>query len=75
MEVTEGWQQLWEKTSDLVGVADEFYASVMQAQAPKIWGRAAILCKEDSSSNMTQLLLLGKFDYTGGPIFEVVLEC
>ena len=23
----------------------------------------------------TQLLLLGKFEYTGGPIFEVVLEC
>ena len=27
--------------------------------------------KED----MTQLLLLGKFEYTGGPIFKVVLEC
>ena len=25
--------------------------------------------------NMTQLLLLGKFEYTGGPIFKVVLEC
>ena len=24
---------------------------------------------------MTQLLLLGKFEYTGGPIFKVVLEC
>ena len=24
---------------------------------------------------MTQLLLLGKFEYTGGPIFNVVLEC
>ena len=23
----------------------------------------------------TQLLLLGKFEYTGGPIFKVVLEC
>ena len=23
---------------------------------------------------MTQLLLLGKFEYTGGPIFKVVLE-
>ena len=25
--------------------------------------------------NMTQLLLLGKFEYGGGPIFKVVLEC
>ena len=25
--------------------------------------------------HMTQLLLLGKFEYTGGPIFKVVLEC
>ena len=24
---------------------------------------------------MTHLLLLGKFEYTGGPIFKVVLEC
>ena len=24
---------------------------------------------------MTQLLLLGKFEYGGGPIFKVVLEC
>jgi len=26
-------------------------------------------------AHMTQLLLLGKFEYTGGPIFKVVLEC
>ena len=25
--------------------------------------------------HMSQLLLLGKFEYTGGPIFKVVLEC
>ena len=25
--------------------------------------------------HMTQLLLLGKFEYGGGPIFKVVLEC
>ena len=24
---------------------------------------------------MTQLLLLGKFEYGGGPIFKVVLQC
>ena len=26
-------------------------------------------------SYMSQLLLLGKFEYGGGPIFKVVLEC
>ena len=26
-------------------------------------------------SGMTQLLLLGKVEYGGGPIFKVVLEC
>ena len=25
--------------------------------------------------NMSQLLLLGKVEYGGGPIFKVVLEC
>ena len=30
---------------------------------------------EPSEDDMTQLLLLGKFEYTGGPIFKVVLEC
>ena len=25
--------------------------------------------------DMSHLLLLGKFEYTGGPIFKVVLEC
>ena len=30
---------------------------------------------EEKKSNMSQLLLLGKFEYTGGPIFKVVLEC
>ena len=25
--------------------------------------------------DMSQLLLLGKFEYGGGPIFKVVLEC
>ena len=27
------------------------------------------------AADMTQLLLLGKFEYGGGPIFKVVLEC
>ena len=29
----------------------------------------------DVEDDMTQLLLLGKFEYTGGPVFKVVLEC
>ena len=29
----------------------------------------------DGNAYMTQLLLLGKFEYTRGPIFKVVLEC
>ena len=28
-----------------------------------------------SQQDMSQLLLLGKFEYGGGPIFKVVLEC
>ena len=27
------------------------------------------------NARMSQLLLLGKFEYGGGPIFKVVLEC
>ena len=27
------------------------------------------------NTNMSHLLLLGKSEYTGGPIFKVVLEC
>ena len=33
------------------------------------------LKKEFSRENMTQLLLLGKFEYGGVPIFKMVLEC
>ena len=29
----------------------------------------------DKNLAMSHLLLLGKFEYTGGPIFKVVLEC
>ena len=31
--------------------------------------------RREVKTHMTQLLLLGKFEYTGGPIFKVVLEC
>ena len=34
------------------------------------WVSIGLLCLY-----MSQLLLLGKFEYTGGPIFKVVLEC
>ena len=38
-----------------------------------------IKCQEyenlGTDGGTTQLLLLGKFEYTGGPIFKVVLEC
>ena len=30
---------------------------------------------QNDSNDMSHLLLLGKFEYTGGPIFKVVLEC
>ena len=30
---------------------------------------------ESRNLGKSQLLLLGKFEYTGGPIFKVVLEC
>ena len=30
---------------------------------------------EKATSDMSHLLLLGKFEYGGGPIFKVVLEC
>ena len=34
------------------------------------WVSIGLLCLY-----MSQLLLLGKFEYGGGPIFKVVLEC
>ena len=34
-----------------------------------------VLVEEMIELDMSQLLLLGKFEYTGGPIFKVVLEC
>ena len=30
---------------------------------------------DDDDDDMTQCRILGKFEYTGGPIFKVVLEC
>ena len=38
-------------------------------------GRGSRVTEDFESTYMTQLLLLGKFKYGGGPIFKVVLEC
>ena len=45
--------------------------------SPKLPGVDVFLnpTKKEYMEDMTQLLLLGKFEYTGGPIFKVVLEC
>ena len=32
-------------------------------------------CGDMKAKDMSHLLLLGKFEYSGGPIFKVVLEC
>ena len=40
-----------------------------------IWRATYPLVQRSQHMDMTQLLLLGKFEYTGGPIFKVVLEC
>ena len=37
------------------------------------WTIILYLCID--KHHMSQLLLLGKFEYGGGPIFKVVLEC
>ena len=39
------------------------------------WDNICILDPPPFRTDTTQLLLLGKFEYTGGPIFKVVLEC
>ena len=38
-------------------------------------GKAPIDCKCCKSINTTHSQMLGKFEYTRGPIFKVVLEC
>ena len=48
----------------------------------KTWEEAKEYCEQRGgqlafvkNEDMSHLLLLGKFEYTGGPIFKVVLEC
>ena len=55
--------------------------TVFSQRSPKIFFSKPV--PESSHQNgsfsvlqhMSQLLLLGKFEYSGGPIFKVVLEC
>ena len=56
-----------------------FFPQMIMYLLPKAYSPAklsdtmgrSMYCKE----YMSHLLLLGKFEYTGGPIFKVVLEC
>ena len=50
---------------DVCGVRSAFYEKTLTQYAS---------C-DALGLGMTQLLLLGKLEYTGGPIFKVVLEC
>ena len=49
-----------------------------EEQLPNFWESIAVVLWPAYYSpevHMSQLLLLGKFEYGGGPIFKVVLEC
>ena len=50
--------------ADLANISIIFLGHFHQVSGPFLWG-----------IYMSQLLLLGKFEYGGGPIFRVVLEC
>ena len=41
----------------------------------KIWAGFQFITSIKTIAYMSHLLLLGKFEYSGGPIFKVVLEC
>ena len=47
------------------------YVIVWLLKKPSFLGKSDMVDEE----NKTQLLLLGKFENTGGRIFKVVLEC
>ena len=62
----------------VIGVACMLYVvdpSNVSQRVIHFWKVLLWLHYADAKLNMTQLLLLGKFEYTGGPIFKVVLEC
>ena len=61
---------------------DDILAPELRSSSVGFWGDGLIKYTSLTSIrfklfyiHMTQLLLLGKFEYTGGPIFKVVLEC
>ena len=54
------------------------WSIIRQACSPLIqlfFGFASDIDQTNINRDMTQLLLLGKFEYGGRPIFKVVLEC
>ena len=55
-------------------ISDERVAMFVGA---RIWSNCDLKMHSQICSQpyMSQLLLLGKFEYGGGPIFKVVLEC
>ena len=50
---------------------EEDYSTVL----PPPWDSSPNTQTKVSYLHMSHLLLLGKFEYNGGPIFKVVLEC
>ena len=57
--------------------AKKSYLSAMIAlhPSPSVGLHASLYHAQHKAVYMTQLLLLGKVEYGGGPIFKVVLEC
>ena len=53
----------------------ELYGMQMSGRDICVWWTISVYKKIYMVDHMSQLLLLGKFEYTGGPIFKVVLEC
>ena len=80
-----GWLAAWDKGWMRLGcLARRGYRGIREG----LWEEGVLCsptqphsCMRGSSNTQTrplyttQLLLLGKFEYTGGPIFKVVLEC
>ena len=60
MEATCRLPKLWQPAVDILTRFDDY----LQDNA-----------EDEDDVDKSQLLLLGKFEYTGGPIFKVVLEC
>ena len=59
------------KTQQVSSTLQHALVSMLVTSVTTAAGDVAII----NQLNMSHLLLLGKFEYTGGPIFKVVLEC